>query len=317
MRPEIKSALFKPWLLMLLFTYTWPQVQAQNIETGNQPTTITTKAPTSNAKDALEKDPVTTSANLESDAAENTRTAGSNQDSAERTFAEKAVDFLILPGISVILILIIFVGIFIELKTPGVGGPGLMALVALGLFFAPHYIEGMAASWEIMTFVAGLFLVALEIFVIPGFGVAGVMGLLGMIISLSISFVKNEGLAFDTIPLKELLFPIAMVILAMVTAILLVIWAARHILTDTRAWPFVDNDTQDKEKGYTTVSQELLNLVGREGIAATQIMPSGFVELDGKKWDAKVEEGYIQKGTPVKVEKLDSIFLVVIPLAKS
>ena len=76
-----------------------------------------------------------------------------------------------------ILILIIIGGIYFELQTPGVGFPILASVVAAVLYFAPLYLDGLAANWEIILFLVGVVLLGVEIFVLPGFGVAGVLGL--------------------------------------------------------------------------------------------------------------------------------------------
>jgi membrane-bound serine protease (ClpP class) len=229
----------------------------------------------------------------------------------EGSASEKITRMLIHPTVSAILLLLIFGGIFMELKTPGVGFPGLVALVAIALFFAPHYIEGLAAYWEILLFGVGIVLIALEIFVIPGFGIAGILGIIFLIGGLSASLVKNQGLDFSDIPLKDILRSVTIVLVSMATSIILVIWLVKQFVSTRTAHPFVDDDTQDKEKGYTAFDRTILEYIGQEGLAISDLKPSGFIEIAGRKLDAESLEGYISRGDKIIVESVRSINLLV------
>ena len=90
------------------------------------------------------------------------------------------------------LMLIILLGAYVEFHTPGVGVPGMVALIALAVFVGAPYLTGLANAWEIIFIAAGLLLIALEVLVIPGFGVAGISGILLVIIGLLATFVPDE-----------------------------------------------------------------------------------------------------------------------------
>lgn len=90
------------------------------------------------------------------------------------------------------LMIIIMLGAYVEFHTPGVGVPGLTALIALAIFVGAPYLAGLANIWEILFILTGVVLMALEIFVIPGFGVAGISGILLVIIGLLFTFVPDE-----------------------------------------------------------------------------------------------------------------------------
>lgn len=224
------------------------------------------------------------------------------------------IGWLINPAVSSFLVLMIFGGLFFEMKSPGVGFPGLVALAGIVLFFAPHYLEGLAAYWEIGIFVLGVALIAAEIFVIPGFGVPGILGILLVLFSLSFSFLYNNGLDFTEVSWTRVLRALAIVTVSMATAILLVVWLARHLLTGKKAHPFVDDTTQDSSLGYTAVSNDLKVLVGKIGIAVTDLRPSGYIEIDGKKLDGEALQGFIPKGQEVKIHSIRSINLMVEPI---
>ena len=93
------------------------------------------------------------------------------------SWIDQIIMFLINPFMSGILIMLIIGGIYFELQTPGIGFPLIVAIIAALLFFAPHYLGGLAAHWEILIFIIGLILLIVEIFVIPGFGVFGIVGI--------------------------------------------------------------------------------------------------------------------------------------------
>ena len=94
---------------------------------------------------------------------------------------EKVVDFMLNPILQGLFIMLIVGGIYFELQSPGIGFPLLAAIIGAFLYFSPLYLEGLAANWEIILFVIGVALLGVEIFVIPGFGVAGVSGIVFII----------------------------------------------------------------------------------------------------------------------------------------
>ena len=133
-----------------------------------------------------------------------------------------AINFLLRPAVSSILLLLIFGGIFLEIKTPGFGVGGITAILGLALFFAPHYVEGLAEFWEIGLFGLGLLLLGLEIFVIPGFGVAGILGIALAVLGLGAAMLANRGISFEYVTLGELLSTISTILVMKVAAILAV-----------------------------------------------------------------------------------------------
>jgi membrane-bound serine protease (ClpP class) len=224
---------------------------------------------------------------------------------------DKVIDFLNHPTVSAILLLLLFAGIFFELKTAGMGKGGIVALLAAFLFFVPHYVHGLAESWEVAVFILGILLVALEIFVIPGFGVAGILGLILTLMGVTAAMLENNGTNLDYVTLPEILSTVATVLVILATAILVVIWAAKMLVTSKAAYPFVDLSTQDKNSGYTALNSEMNALVGLEAIALTDLRPVGHIVIDGRQYDAEANEGYMMKGQRVIVERVKSVHLIV------
>jgi len=122
----------------------------------------------------------------------------------KETALDKVISILLNPVLSGLLMMIIIGGIYFELQTPGVGFPIAAAITAAVLYFAPLYLEGMAENWEILIFIVGLGLLALEVFVIPGFGVAGVSGIVLIVAGLTLALVQNVVFDFSYSPSGEL-----------------------------------------------------------------------------------------------------------------
>src|SRR5690606_20750964 len=104
---------------------------------------------------------------------------------------EKIIGFLVHPVVSGLLIMAIIGGIYFEMQTPGIGFPLAVAVIAAFSYFAPLYLEGLADNWEIIVFIAGVVLIGLEIFVVPGFGFVGITGIAFVFGSLILSLLNN------------------------------------------------------------------------------------------------------------------------------
>lgn len=224
---------------------------------------------------------------------------------------DQAINFLINPTVTSILILLIFVGVFMEMKTPGVGFAGALAVVAIAAFFAPHYIEGLVEAWEIALFTVGIILIAVEIFVVPGFGVPGVLGIAATVTGLVASVLDNHGVSLEGTDWTEILEQTAWVLVMMVSGILVVVVLAKRVFKGKAGSPLVDTSAQTVEEGYTVVSKEILEMLGETGVALTDLKPSGYVEVKGEKVDATALGGMVDKGTSIVVEKIDGVTLIV------
>lgn len=109
----------------------------------------------------------------------------------ETTWSEELVRKINHPTVMGVLFMLMLLGIYIELNTPGLGLPGLFALICLIIIVGSKYLIGMANWIEIAVFVIGVFFLLLEILVIPGFGIAGVIGILFIFAGLFGMLIKN------------------------------------------------------------------------------------------------------------------------------
>lgn len=221
------------------------------------------------------------------------------------------IDFLTSTAISGILIMIIIGGIYFELQSPGVGFPILASITAAILYFAPLYLEGMAENWEIIIFIVGIGLLAVEIFAIPGFGVAGIFGIIMIVMGLTLSLVGNVGFDLSSFHGGAIVRALFVVVVASILSLTgSAFFGARFIKTKLFGRLMLQT-VQNKEDGYIAVDASEFELIGREGIAATILRPSGKVEIDSDLYDATAETGYIEKGEKVRVVKYETAQLFV------
>lgn len=200
-----------------------------------------------------------------------------------------------------ILVLIIIGGIYFEMQTPGMGFPSVAAVVAAILFFAPLWIDGLAATWEIWLFVLGIVLLAAEIFVVPGFGLTGIAGIVCIVISLTLSLINNDGLDFSMVGRGEIARAFAFVITTFVIGLSGVLIATNYYFAGERLKKSVVVLGTDQE-GYVGTDMTASTMIGKEALAKTDLRPSGKIEVEGETLDALSEGGYIEKGSKVIIK---------------
>jgi len=221
-------------------------------------------------------------------------------DRFELSATEKIISIFINPFISGILILIIIGGIYFEMQSPGIGFALLAAVVALVLYLVPYYLNGLADNWEIIALFLGLALIGVEVFVLPGFGVAGIAGITLTVGSLILIMINNNVFDFEFVPANDLLFAVAAAFGGLLGGITLLFIAGGR-LSDSRFFKRVAlTETQDREQGYTSsFIKECMK--GKRGTAYTVLRPGGKIMIDGQLYDAYTRGEYIEKGQEVEV----------------
>ncbi len=228
------------------------------------------------------------------------------------TWIDKFISFLINPIVSGILIMFIIGGIYFEMQAPGIGFALLVSAVAALLYFAPHYLEGLAAHWEILVFLVGLGLLLLEIFVVPGFGVTGISGIILMVAALVLTMTFNIGFDFSFSAPELFIKYLFLVIAACFAGFLLSLWLGKKLITaDTRYGSLALKTNMDTDKGFVAQDMNLTQYVGKQGIASTLLRPVGKVEIDGEYLDATSEVGFIDKGEEIVVTRFENAQLFV------
>ncbi|MFB6342684.1 nodulation protein NfeD [Saccharicrinis sp. FJH62] len=228
-----------------------------------------------------------------------------NEDSEVVTFKPSFYDglkgLLTSPVLHGILVILIIGGIYFELQSPGIGFPLAVAVLAAILYFAPLYIDGLAANWEILIFIIGLILVALEIFVIPGFGIAGISGILLIIVGLTLSMVANRNFNFEGVDISGLVRALLIVVMGMFIGLIGSVWLTKKFWGRGRLAKLALHSSENADLGYVSFDPELKKLVGKTGVATTVLRPSGRVIINDEYYDAKSEDGFIEKGSAVRV----------------
>lgn len=205
--------------------------------------------------------------------------------------------FLINPAVLSALISIGIIGVYIELKTPGFGIGGVISIIAFSIFFFAQVFVGESGFLAPAIFFLGIVLLAIEIFVIPGFGITGILGILGIVAGIFMSFGINN-IAQATL----------VVFVSLIADIILIIILARFILKSKGFKNIVALET-DTAGYHSSVSYD--NLLGCEGITDTFFRPSGNIIINDKKYDAITEGEFINKGVKIKVILVEGNKIVI------
>jgi len=231
----------------------------------------------------------------------------------EPSWIERIIGFLVLPVVSGLLIMAIIGGIYFELQSPGIGFPLGLAILAAVLYFAPLYLEGLAANWEILIFVAGVILIAVEIFVLPGFGIAGILGILFVFSGLVLSLIDNVRFNFENVDSSHLGTALLTVVLSAFAGFVIALYFGERLFT-ARSGLFRNfslKKSENVEEGYLSIEPSMLMLKGKKGMAKTVLRPSGKVIIDNEYYDAMAENGFIEKGDPIVVTRVETTQLYV------
>ena len=228
----------------------------------------------------------------------------------ETGLSEQIIAFFLNPAVSGFLILIIIGGLYFELQTPGVGFPILASVVAVFLYFIPYYLNGLAENWEILVFFIGVILLAVELFVIPGFGIFGVLGIIGILTGLVLGMIPNQNFNFDFVPAADLFGALLTVILAAIVSVGLVFWLTPKVNEWGAFKTITLASTQQRSEGYTSSSYaETLN--GKTGTVHSRLRPSGRIEIDGDVYDAYSRGEFIDQGEKIIVISTEGTSLKV------
>lgn len=205
--------------------------------------------------------------------------------------------FLINPMILSALLSIGIIGVYIELKTPGFGIGGVISIIAFSIFFFAQIFVGESGFLSPAIFLLGLVLLAIEIFVIPGFGITGILGIVGIAAGIFMSFGISN--------ISQATF---VVFISLIADIILIIILARFIFKSGIFQNKIALDT-DTAGYHSSVSYD--DLLGLEGITDTFFRPSGNIIINDKKYDAITEGEFINKGAKIKVILVEGNKIVI------
>jgi membrane-bound ClpP family serine protease len=222
--------------------------------------------------------------------------------------------FLRSSTMSFVLVLVGVTCLFLELKMPGLGVPGIIAAICFVLFFWSHsQLAGQITMLAVLLFVLGLILIALEVFVLPGFGVAGISGILLVLVSLAlVTLEKKPETSQEWMNLAGTMVTFGLVLLAAVPLAIALAWYLPSI-------PYVNRlilkpaleQTEDLGEPSESVRPDMGALLGAIGVAATPLRPAGKVQFGEEFVDVVAESGYVVPGTRVQVVEIEGNRVVV------
>ena len=230
----------------------------------------------------------------------------------EPTLTDDIIGFLSNAGVRALLVMLIIGGIYMEMHTPGLGFAAAVSLVAACLYFLPMLISGTLPAWIVITLVIGVVLIALELFVIPGFGICGLAGIIAVVVALGAAITPVVG-SDDNVTLAIISKPLITVGIGLIAAVALVAW-----LTSRHGPKFFRRHselllTQDIKKGYIGVDMGPAKLVGHKATAMTDMRPAGKILFEGEVYDAVSTGAFIDAGSHLKILRYENAQLYVEP----
>ncbi|MDD5557148.1 MAG: NfeD family protein [bacterium] len=229
----------------------------------------------------------------------------------EPRWSEKAALFLTHSVVSGLLLMAGMMGLYIEFKTPGFGLPGLAGLAALGLFFWGHRVAGLAGFEELAILLLGLLLLGLEIFVIPGFGVAGIAGIAAIFAAILSSMLRRFPGAPVVPELGRLAQPLLSLGIGIAGSFFGAAIALRYLPRAGAARGIILTEEERAAEGFRSAPRDLAGYVGREGVALTDLRPAGKARFGEELLDVVTEGDYLDRGSRITVLAVEGGRVVV------
>lgn len=224
---------------------------------------------------------------------------------AAPNWAENVVRFLTHPVVSSLLVTIGMLGIIVELRTPGFGVAGALGVGSLAAFFWGHWLVQLAGWGELLLALAGVALLLLELLVIPGFGFAGILGILALIAALVLSVVGSGATP------EFFLFAAARIVFSLLIAVLVSFLLLRFMPRTRFGRRLILDTGLGAGHAYGSAPEADLRWLGKRGRTTSPLRPAGFAEIEGARIDVVSEGELIEPGMPVAVIRVDGNRIVV------
>ena len=238
--------------------------------------------------------------------------------------SDSIISFLTSGPVQAILILLALVMLFLEFQSPGFGIPGVTALISFLIVFGSSALLGRVGSLEIILFLLGLGLLAVEIFVLPGFGVMGISGILLVGISLLLSMqdfvIPRFEWEWTLLGRNAVVVSIGLVTSILVIALLALMGPKiklfdrlmlKTTISGTSGGPDPDSPAGKKIEAITDDDENFAELIGKTGITNSVLRPSGKAVFDDKTYDVVADGEFIEAGTNVIVRRVFGSRIVV------
>jgi membrane-bound serine protease (ClpP class) len=227
------------------------------------------------------------------------------------SWSETMVRFI--TKISPILMMIGLGALYTEIKSPGFGVPGILGIICLGLVFFSQHLVGLANYTEFLMIVLGIALLMIELFVLPGFGIAAVAGLVlmtvGMILALQDFVIPNPDLPWQgELLAQNMIQVLSAAIAGLIIAMLFIRYVIPRLSTVVDG-PYLRTTLQ---QAHADSMESKMANAGDTGITVTFLRPSGKIEIKGELVDAISESEYIEKGIPVIVLRVEGNRVIVV-----
>ena len=227
------------------------------------------------------------------------------------TMIDYSVQFLNNPLVAGLIILTGLIALWVELSAPGLGIGGLIAGLCALLFFWSHFLGGTAGWLEVTLFVAGVGFIAAELFVIPGFGVAGITGLILMFASVVLA---SQEFVVPATAMDWNRFFTSILVTTVVGVCFLI--AAFFITRNLGNLPIFKGIILDSDAGRETQNNGLAEgkapaspthagvSIGDWGVADSSLRPAGRVKINGRVVDVVSDGSFIDRDASIRVIKI-------------
>ncbi len=233
--------------------------------------------------------------------------AGATVVQIDPSFSERLVRFLTNPAVATLLISLGFLGLLAELTSPGFGVPGIAGLLLLGLFFWGHMLAELT-GWEgVALVVIGLALIAMELLVLPGFGIAGLLGLGAFFAGLFMSMIGQGAATGDFLRAGLVLLGAFGLMVAGAGMILKMLprrglFRGLSLQTSLAPGSGLEESAGDvRQKEASGHPETYTSMVGARGIALTDLHPAGVARIDNNRVDVVTEGDFIDEGSSIEV----------------
>lgn len=229
------------------------------------------------------------------------------------TVTQKANSFLMNKVVTAILVILIFIALFTEFAT-FTGIPSIFLIIFGFLFFYPHYQSGLVQNWEVMTLFVGIVLLLLEIFIIPGFGVVGILGIICILGSFGFMMINNDYLNLDLVSSDALIFTMSIIMSVLLLMGLLFFIFSEKIISNEAFQKLTHKESLKTTNQLTHTHPHTFthqDMIGKFAIAHTDLRPSGKIIFNDQIYDAITRGDFISKNTEIEVISIFNSSLVV------
>ncbi|MDR0448547.1 MAG: nodulation protein NfeD, partial [Treponema sp.] len=230
---------------------------------------------------------------------------------------DSVISFLVSGPVQGILILIGLIMIFLELQSPGFGIPGTAGIICFMLVFGSSFLLGRVGSLEIILFVLGLGLLAVEIFLIPGFGLVGISGILLIALSLIFSMQDFVIPRFEwewTLMGRNVIVVFAGLITAITGIVIIALLGPKIKMFDRLMLKTQINQTASEGRGWLNdggVESDYTTLIGKTGKTVTMLRPIGKADIEDETFQVETDGSFIEPGVEIKVVKIQGNIITV------